>query len=67
MKSTQMEIETTKGNFSGNFIECVAWLEEYQPSHTTLVVDGERENMDTSLHWLDSMYVAIYELDIDID
>ena len=58
-----MEIETTKGNFSGNFEECVAWLEEYQPSHASLVDKYQSAVLNTSIDWLDAMRLALIEID----
>lgn len=43
---TQIKIETTKGYFAGDYDDCLAWLDEYQPSHASVVIGDTFEPID---------------------
>ena len=40
------EITSNKGTFSGSLNDAAAWVEEYQPSALTIVVDGRELGAD---------------------
>ena len=41
-----MKLETTKGSYAGSEQECSEWLNEHQPSHVSVVIDGNTETVD---------------------
>ena len=65
-----MKIESTKGNTRGTEAECVRWLEEYQPSHASIVIAGYTATVDSRYDgWADGVRAAIVEIteEADID
>lgn len=63
-----MKLETTKGEFRGNAIECVEWLEEQQPSHASVVIGGHSATIDAMPgEWERGLREAVVEITEDAD
>lgn len=62
-----MKLETTKGEFTGNATECVAWLNEMQPSHASVVIGEHSVAIDAEPDtWSSGLRAAVVEFTEDI-
>lgn len=64
----RIHLETSKGNYSGTYGQCIFWLRQHKPSHGNVIVPGwssgvfeERSHMgilppelDTNAAWLEA-------------
>ena len=64
-----MKLETTKGEFTGNAVECVEWLFEMQPSHASVrigkyaaTIDSDDTEQDS---WAKGLRLATVEITED--
>ena len=63
-----MKLETTKGEYNGNAVECVEWLEDHQPSHASVVIGCHSATIDAMPgEWERGLRVAVVEITKDAD